>query len=126
MVRRTGYVDVFCGRFKNLGPLFNFPQESLVRHALLVTIRVWGTLIMDALKTNPSLESKSLNRGQKRRIIATPLLRVKAKITVKNAVCTSPLAAYGEFDCECHYDSQERSCSQTVFVDSMLFLFFSP
>ncbi len=45
---------------------------------------------------------------------ATPLLRVKAKITVKNAVCMSlRLAAYGEFDFDFDYDSQEWSCSQS-------------
>ena len=43
---------------------------------------------------------------------ATPLLRLKVKSTVKNTVCMSlRLAAYGEFDCEFAFDSQEWSCS---------------
>ncbi len=46
---------------------------------------------------------------------ATPLLRVKAKITVKNAVCRSlRLAASGEFDCDFDFDSQEWSCSESL------------
>ena len=44
---------------------------------------------------------------------ATPLLRVIVKFTVKNAVCMGlRLPAYGEFDCEFDYDSQEWSCSE--------------
>ena len=44
---------------------------------------------------------------------ATPLLRVIVKFTVENTVCMSlRLTAYGEFDCEVDYDSQEWSCSE--------------
>ena len=47
---------------------------------------------------------------------AAPLarvVRVKAKFTVKNAVCPSLLfAAYGESDCEFGFHSHEWSCSQ--------------
>ncbi len=50
---------------------------------------------------------------------ATPLLRVKAKITVKNTICMSlRLAAYGEFDCDFDFDSQERSCSKYIIPAS--------
>ena len=46
---------------------------------------------------------------------ATPLLIVKAKFTVKNAVCMSlRLPAYGEFDCDFDYDSQEWGCSKSA------------
>ena len=46
---------------------------------------------------------------------AAPLVRVKAKFTVKNAVCPSlPFAAYGVFDCEFGFPSHEWSCSDTA------------
>ena len=49
-----------------------------------------------------------------RDVRATPLLRVKVKFTVKNAVCESlrPTAS-GECDCEFGFDSQEWSCSRS-------------
>ena len=54
---------------------------------------------------------------------AAPLVRVKAKFTVKNAVCCRQrLLAYGVLDCEFDFDSQsgfalsERKCS---FVTSL-------
>ena len=52
-------------------------------------------------------------------IRAAPLVRVKAQITVKTAVCMSRrLTVYGEFDCEFDYDSQEWRSSQDVNVDT--------
>ena len=43
---------------------------------------------------------------------AAPLVRVKTKITVKNAVCEeSSATAYGDFDCEFDFDSHEWSCA---------------
>ena len=47
------------------------------------------------------------------RMRANTLLKVIVKFTVKITVCMSlRLAAYGEFDCEFDYDSQEWSCSK--------------
>ena len=44
---------------------------------------------------------------------AAPLVRVKVKITVKNAVCEeSSATANGAFDCEFVFGSDEWSCSQ--------------
>ncbi len=43
---------------------------------------------------------------------AAPILSVKVKLTVKNDVCMSlRLAAYGEFDRDFGFDSQQWSCS---------------
>ena len=48
---------------------------------------------------------------------ATPLLRVKVKFTVKNAVCMSlRVTAYGEFDRDFGFDSQEWGCSNHAYV----------
>ena len=44
---------------------------------------------------------------------ATPLLRVKVKITVKFPVCSKPKThTYGVFDRDFGFDSQEWSCSE--------------
>ena len=46
---------------------------------------------------------------------ATQLLIVKVKFAVKNAVsCRRRLLAYGDFDCELDFDSQDWSCSKFV------------
>ena len=43
---------------------------------------------------------------------AAPLVRAKAKFTVKNAVCGKwKTRTYGVFDCEFHFHSHEWSCS---------------
>ncbi len=43
-------------------------------------------------------------------------MRVIVKFTVENAACVSlRLTAYGEFDSEFDYDSQEWSCSKYAF-----------
>ena len=45
---------------------------------------------------------------------AAPLVRVKAKFTVKNAVCPSlPFAPYGVFDCDFGFRPHEWSYSHT-------------
>ncbi len=42
---------------------------------------------------------------------AALLVRVKAKVTVRNAVCeASSATAFGVFDCECDFGSHEWSC----------------
>ena len=60
-----------------------------------------------------SVESQGGSIGALETLRAAPLLRVKAKISVKIAVCMSlRLAAYGEFDSDFGFDSQEWSCSK--------------
>ena len=53
---------------------------------------------------------------------AAPLVRVKVKFTVKNAVCEESSAiAYGVFDCEFAYHSHQWICSQVgVWTDLQL------
>ena len=50
-----------------------------------------------------------------------PLVRVKAKFSVKNAVCCRrQLLAYGIFDCDFHFGSREWSCSKWGCVQERL------
>ena len=82
------------------------PSNSLIvvthdRHVLLAPIG-------DNMQVRPSHGTRGIVP-----VRAAPLLRVKVKFTVKKAICMSlPLAAYGEFDCDFDFDSQEWSCSQ--------------
>ncbi len=69
---------------------------------------------LKALDTHQRLAS-----SLQRKLRAGPLVRGKAKTTVKNAVCEeSSVSAYGVFDCQFDFDSHERSCSHTpIFTE---------
>ncbi len=85
-----------------------------------------GTHVLLLSQTVVLPESTETNIYFLEKIRATPLLRVKAKITVKNTVCLSlRLAAYGEFDCDFDFDSQEWSCSNIAKGSNLKFCFLN-
>ena len=54
-----------------------------------------------------------------RRVTAAPLLRVRAKFTVKKGrMLSSKSLAYGVFDCEFDFDSHVRSCSWVLDAEA--------